>query len=245
MKILGIIPARYGSTRFHAKALADINGKPMVQHVYERAKMSSSLNKLVVATDHHDIEKAVLAFGGEVMMTSDRHPSGTDRCYEVVDRLNQTFHYIINIQGDEPFIRHEQIDQCASLLDGKTELATMISKITDKETLFSPNVAKVIINKNREAIYFSREALPFLRGVDKQDYLQRHDFYKHVSIYAYRADILKAITTLPVGDLEEAEKLEQLRWIENGYKIKTGVTEYESIGIDTEEDLERALKKFG
>ena len=244
MKILGIIPARFGSTRFHAKALVDIKGKPMVQHVYERSKLSKNLSRLVVATDHPEIEEVVKQFGGEVIMTSEHHPSGTDRCYEVVEKLSENYDYIINIQGDEPFIRFEQIDQCAALLDGETELATMISKIKDAETLFSPNVAKVIIDNKKEAIYFSREVIPFLRGVDKSDYLNRHDFYKHVSIYAYRTDILKAITSLKTGTLEDAEKLEQLRWIENGFKIKTGVTEYESIGIDTAEDLQRALKKF-
>ncbi len=245
MKILGIIPARYGSTRFHAKALVDINGKPMVQHVYERSKQSSALDRLVVATDHAEIEAVVKSFGGEVVMTREDHHSGTDRCYEVVEKLDEKFDYVINIQGDEPFIRYEQINQCSELLDGKTELATMISKINDLDTLLSQNVAKVITNKHHEAIYFSREVIPYLHGVEKSEYLKRHDFYKHVSIYAYRTDILKEITSLSTGMLEEAERLEQLRWIENGFKIKTGVTEYETLGIDTEEDLIKALKKFG
>lgn len=219
-------------------------GKPMVQHVYERTSESKSLDKVIVATDHKEIFEAVNGFGGNVVMTRESHPSGTDRCYEAYLNFNEPYDYIINIQGDEPFIRPKPIDECASLLDGQVELATMIAKIKELDTLFNPKIAKVIINKNNEAIYFSREAIPFLRDVEKGDYLKQYVFYKHVSIYAYRTDILKNITSLPIGKLEDAEKLEQLRWIENGYKIKTGVTEHESFGIDTEEDLKKALEKF-
>ncbi len=245
MKILGIIPARYASTRFPGKPLVDIQGKPMVQQVYNQAKKSLLLDRLIVATDHTGIFDVVNSFGGEAVMTSESHSSGTERCFEAIQKLNEDYDYVINIQGDEPFIHFELIDQCASLLDGKTELATMIARIHDIEVLFNPNVAKVIINKNNEAIYFSREAIPYLRDVEKSKYLEHHIFYKHASIYAYRTDILKAISTLSVGDLEEAEKLEQLRWIEYGFKIKTGVTQHESFGIDTEEDLLKALDKFG
>lgn len=244
MKILGIIPARYGSTRFHAKALAEIHGKPMVQHVYERSSESLKLDEVIVATDHAKIFDVVKSFGGRAVMTREDHPSGTDRCYEAFLSTGKNFDYIINIQGDEPFIKPEQIDECAGLLDGKVELATMVTKIKDTDALFSPNTAKVLLNQNGEAIYFSREALPHLRGIEKKNYLDNHTFYKHVSIYAYRSDVLKAITSLKPSPLEEAEKLEQLRWIENGYKIKVGVTEYESFGIDTEEDLKKAIKHF-
>lgn len=244
MNILGIIPARYGSTRFPAKALAEIYGKPMVQHVYERARESQKLSEVIVATDHQEIFDAVSRFGGKAVMTRESHPSGTDRCYEAYLLTGKIFDYIINIQGDEPFIKPEQINECANLLDGEVELATMVTKINNEDSLFSPNTVKVLFNKNNEAIYFSREALPYLRGVDKADYLKRHTFYKHVSIYAYRTDILKAITALQPSSLEEAEKLEQLRWLENGYKIKTGVTEHDSFGIDTEEDLKKAIQYF-
>ncbi len=244
MRILGVIPARYGSTRFHAKALVDIQGKPMIQHVYERSSEALSLDKVIVATDHPEILNVVEKFGGQAIMTKESHPSGTDRCYEAYLNLNETYDYIINIQGDEPFIQAKPIDECAELLDGETELATMISKIKDLETLINPKIAKVVVNEFREAIYFSRQVIPYLRDVDLEDYLDNHTFYKHVSIYAYRTDVLKKITSLSTGVLEEAEKLEQLRWIEHGFRIKTGVTEHESFGIDTEDDLIKALKIF-
>lgn len=244
MQILGIIPARYASTRFPAKALADISGKPMVQHVYERAVRSSRLSRVVVATDHPLIYDAVAAFGGEAIMTREDHPSGTDRCYEACVATGKQFDYVLNIQGDEPFIKPEQIDECAALLDGATELATMVTKFTDADSLFNHNTVKVLFNTRYEAIYFSREVLPHLRGIDKSDYLRHHTFYKHVSLYAYRVDVLEKITRLQPSLLEEAEKLEQLRWLENGYKIKVGVTEHESFGIDTQEDLQKALRHY-
>ncbi|MBX9851605.1 MAG: 3-deoxy-manno-octulosonate cytidylyltransferase [Cytophagaceae bacterium] len=243
MKILGIIPARYASTRFPAKALADINGKSMIQRVYEQASKSSSLKKVLVATDHELISDHVKKFGGEVVMTSDSHQSGTDRCFEALQKTEGSFDYVINIQGDEPFIQPGQIDLLAGCLAEKTELATLIKKITDTETLFNPNTPKVIFNKNKEAIYFSRQTIPYLRGIKNEEWLNYHEFYKHIGIYAYRTDILSRITLLPVSPLEKAEALEQLRWIEHGYKIKIAITEYESYGIDTLEDLQRILKQ--
>ena len=243
MNILGIIPARYASTRFPAKALADINGKSMIQRVYEQASKSSSLKKIIVATDHALIFDHVKKFQGEVVMTSESHQSGTDRCFEALQKTDGSFDYVINIQGDEPFIQPDQIDLLASCLDEKAELATLVKKITDQETLFNPDTPKVIFNKNKEAVYFSRQTIPHLRGVKNEDWLHHHEFYKHIGIYAYRTDILSKITLLPVSTLEKAEALEQLRWIENGYKIKIAITEYESYGIDTPEDLQRVLKQ--
>ncbi len=237
MKILGIIPARFASTRFPEKALADIGGKSMVQRVYEQASKSSSLSKVIVATDHQKIFDHVLSFGGQVVMTSENHQSGTDRCMEVLSKEKESFDFIINIQGDEPFIKPEQIDLLAKTLDPQVQLATLAKKITDNETLFNPNTPKLIWNDKMEAIYFSRQTIPYLRGIEKETWLSKQIYYKHIGLYAYRIDILKAITKLAPSSLEIAESLEQLRWLENGYSIKVAITEFESIGIDTPEDL--------
>ena len=244
IKILGVIPARYASTRFPAKALAMIGDKPMIRRVYEQAAKSRSLARVVVATDHEKIFEAVKEFGGEAVMTRADHPSGTDRCYEALTLQHEAYDYVINIQGDEPFIKPEQIDQAAALLDGRTELATLVAPVRDQATLFNPNIVKVIFNNNDEALYFSRQCIPYLRGVEQEEWIDRHTFYKHVSIYAYRTDVLGRITQLPVSRLEKAESLEQLRWLENGYRIRIGVTEFESMGVDTPEDLEKAIKTF-
>ncbi len=241
-KILGIIPARYASTRFPVKALAEIGGKTIVQRVFEQASKATSLHKVVVATDHAEIYNRVISFGGNVAMTSENHTSGTDRCNEVLSFEKEDFDYVINIQGDEPFIDPHQINALATCLDGQTEIATLIKNITDSDTLFNPNVVKTIVNTNSEAIYFSRTVLPYLGNVERENWLSHFIYFKHIGIYAYRADILRKITKLSVSKLEQAESLEQLRWIENGYKIKTVETEFESIGIDTPEDLEEAKK---
>ena len=243
--ILGIIPARYASTRFPGKPLADIGGKSMIQRVVEQAKKSQSLQKVVVATDDQRIVDHVTALGHEVVLTSPSHPTGTDRCKEVVEKINGSFDYAINIQGDEPFIHPQQIDLLAECLDGKTELATLVKKIEDYETLFNPNAVRVLINALNEAIYFTRETLPHVRGREKSTWLDYFTYYKHIGIYAYRTDILDKITQLPQGRLELAESLEQLRWIENGLKIKVNYTEHETQGIDTPEDLERAVRLYG
>jgi len=238
MRILGIIPARYASTRFPAKALTDIGGKSMVSRVYEQAKKAQSLTKVIVATDHPLIHEHVKKFG-EVVMTNENHPSGTDRCYETLQKLNERFDFVINIQGDEPFIKPEQIDLLASSLSPEIELATLAKKIEDQDSLFNPNNVRVILNKHFEAIYFSRQAIPYIRSAPKEDWLKHHTFYKHIGIYAYRTDVLEKITKLAPSSLEKAESLEQLRWIENGYKIKVTLTEFETVGIDTPEDLEK------
>lgn len=239
MKIIGIIPARFASTRFPGKPLALIGGISMIQRVYEQARKASALQKVVVATDNTKIFEHVKSFGGEVGMTAETHVSGTDRCYEVLTQQTETYDYIINIQGDEPFIAPEQIELLASLLNGETQLATLVKKITESQQLHNPNVVKAVLNKNNEALYFSRSPVPFLRG-SGTDWTTQHTYYKHIGMYAYRADVLKQITQLPVSLLEKAESLEQLRWLENGFKIKVAETQLETMGIDTPEDLEQA-----
>ncbi|MDH5365668.1 MAG: 3-deoxy-manno-octulosonate cytidylyltransferase [Cyclobacteriaceae bacterium] len=242
MKILGIIPSRYSSTRFPAKALADIAGKSMIQRTYEQAKQCELLNDVIVATDHQEIFDCVNRFDGQACMTKSTHQSGTDRCYEALHVQANKYDYVINIQGDEPFINPEQITQLAHLLDGKTQLATLVKTIDHKEDIFNPNVVKVIFNQSNEAIYFSRNPIPFGRNFSQDEWHNNHTYHKHIGIYAYRTDILKQITKLPTSSLENAESLEQLRWVENGYKIKIATTEFETIGIDTPEDLDKALK---
>ena len=241
MNILGIIPARYASTRFPAKPLADMGGVSMIRRVYTQAKKSSLLTKVVVATDHEEIFNHVAEFGGEVCMTSVHHASGTDRCYEVLSKENTSFDYVINIQGDEPFIAPEQIDLLASLLDGETELATLIKKIDSVEQLFNPNLVKVVVNKYLEAMYFSRSPIPYFRNLDQAEWVTHHTYFKHIGMYGYRNSVLEKITRLNLSALEKAESLEQLRWLENGFKIKVTETAIETIGIDTPDDLKNAL----
>lgn len=243
MKILGIVPARYGSTRFPAKALVDIGGKSMVQRVYEQARKSKLLSDVVIATDHEAIKSEAERFEGKVVMTSENHQSGTDRCYEALTLQPDTYDYVINIQGDEPFINPEQIDLLANLLDGKTQLATLVKNIEDMEELFNPNVVKAIFNHSSEAIYFSRSPLPYNRNVPEKKWLEERNYYKHIGLYGYRSDILKEITGLEMSGLEKAESLEQLRWIENGYTIKVAETLHQSVGVDTPEDLKK-LRNF-
>ncbi len=240
MKIIGIIPARYASTRFSGKPLADLGGQSMIERVYKQAKKSKSLAKVVVATEHKLIFDHVVGFGGEACMTSEHHPSGTDRCYEALTKEKEKFDYAINIQGDEPFIEASQIDLLASYLDGETQLATLIKKIESYEQLYSNSEVKVTFNTNNEALYFSRAVIPFVQKVEEKNWLSSFEFYKHVGMYAYRADILKEITQLEISPLEKAESLEQLRWMENGYTIKVAKTDVETMCVDTPEDLEVA-----
>lgn len=244
MKIIGVIPARYASTRFPAKPLADIAGKTMIEWVYSQATKSSKLDQVVVATDNEKIFDHIKEKGGNVLMTSENHVSGTDRCAEALLLTKGKFDYVINIQGDEPFIDPRQIDLLASLLDGKTELATLIKKIKDSAALHNNNIVKVLKNVHQEAIYFSRSAVPHLRNVKPEEWLNKQTYYKHIGMYGYRFDILAEITKLSPSSLEVAESLEQLRWIENGYRIKVAETEIESMGVDTPEDLERAKKQL-
>lgn len=242
MKFLGIIPARYASTRFPGKPLVEIGGKSMIHRVYEQVQ--NILDEVVVATDDQRIYDAVIAFGGKVVMTSENHKSGTDRCYEAYTKVDGDFDVVVNIQGDEPFIQASQIEllkQC--FVDNSTQLATLVKpfeKGCDFQTVFNPNTPKVVLNKNMEAIYFSRAIIPYVRNHKWEEWTNEQTFYKHIGLYAYRADVLAEITQLPQSSLEIAESLEQLRWIENGYKIKVGITHEETIGIDTPVDLEKA-----
>ena len=244
MKFIGIIPARYSSSRFPGKPLADMAGKPMIQRVYEQVKLA--LDEVWVATDDTRILEAVEAFGGNAVMTSASHKSGTDRCKEAYQKINKDFDVIINIQGDEPLIQPEQINAIKDCFDTPNiELATLVKPFKKEdgfEALFNNNSPKVVINNNNEAIYFSRSIIPYIRDVHHTEWLDKHTFYKHIGMYAYRVDILNKITELPQSSLELAESLEQLRWIENGYKIKVGYTNVETIGIDTPDDMEKALK---
>lgn len=247
MNILGVIPARYASTRFPGKPLTIINGKTMIQRVYEQALKSQMLADVIVATDDKRIYDAVLSFEGKAIMTSTEHNSGTDRCNEVVQNIDNEFDAIVNIQGDEPFINPEQINQIASIIamDG-SQIASLCKPIKDSEELFDENVVKVVFDNDYNALYFSRQTIPFLRKADKdaEKWMNVRTFYKHIGIYAYRVDVIKKIASLPQSGLEIAECLEQLRWIENSYKIKMGITEFESYSIDTPQDVEKCLKFF-
>jgi 3-deoxy-manno-octulosonate cytidylyltransferase (CMP-KDO synthetase) len=242
MKFIGIIPARYASTRFPGKPLVDIAGKTMIQRVYEQS--SKAIDTVIVATDDKRIEKAVIGFGGKVVMTSKKHKSGTDRCNEAVEKYieetGESFDVVVNIQGDEPFIQPEQLKNVMSCFKTKsTQIATLVKPINNSEDILNKNKPKVVLNTKSEAIYFSRSPIPFVRGPKVADWVKKHQFYKHIGLYAYRIDILKKITELEQTPLEIAESLEQLRWIENGYKIKVEQTEFESIAIDTKQDLKK------
>lgn len=215
----------------------------MIQQVYQRASQSKCLDYLVVATDDSRIYEHVRSFGGNVVMTGEHHPSGTDRCYEALKMLDKEYQYVINIQGDEPFIDPAQIDELGlALHDNTIELATQMIKVTSHEMLFDKGEVKIVLNSNSEALYFSRMVIPFIKGVAEAEWHLHHDYYRHVGMYAYRADVLERITKLPVSSLEKAESLEQLRWLENGFKIKCIPTSYESHCIDTPEDVEKVLK---
>lgn len=246
IKILGVIPARYGSSRFPGKPLIDLAGKSMIQRVYEQAKKSKLLQEVIVATDDDRIFNHVKSFGGKVMMTSDTHQSGTDRCAEVLEKLNEKYDAVINIQGDEPFIDPLQIDILGNCFEDSTvELATLIMRSEDANHIMNPNRIKVTIDKNNTALYFSRSSIPFVKGVQAEEWGKSFPFYLHIGIYGYRADVLKTITKLPVSNLEKAESLEQLRWLENGYRIKTAETKFESHSIDSPEDVDKVLKMAG
>jgi 3-deoxy-manno-octulosonate cytidylyltransferase (CMP-KDO synthetase) len=238
MKILGIIPARYASTRFPGKPLASIGGISMIERVYAQCK-KSNLTDIIIATDDARIESHCQPFG-TVMMTSAEHPSGTDRCNEVLTKSNTAYNYVVNIQGDEPFIDPHQINLLISLLDGQTQIATLIKKIESAEHLVNPNVVKAVKGIDGRALYFSRLPVPHIRSKPEKEWLTHHTFYKHIGMYAYRADVLPQLAALRPSALEKAESLEQLRWLENGFTIQTAETTIETIGIDTPDDLVKA-----
>jgi 3-deoxy-manno-octulosonate cytidylyltransferase (CMP-KDO synthetase) len=240
--VLGIIPARYASSRFPGKPLVIINGKSMLQRVYEQAKLSSLLTQIVIATDDVRIEEHAKTFGAEVVITNPNHPSGTDRCFEAYQLVSKKFDYVINIQGDEPFLHPDQINSLAEVCDGITEIATQMIKCTSHEVLFDYGEVKITLNTKNEALYFSRNVIPFIKNVDQKEWHTHFDYYRHVGMYAYKIDVLEKITKLPVSSLEKAESLEQLRWLEHGFKIKCAVTNYDSHCIDTPEDIEKVLR---
>lgn len=237
MKSIGIIPARYGSTRFPGKPLVQIQGKTMIQRVYEQATQAN-LEQVLVATDDERILAEVQRFGGQAVLTAENHQSGTDRCFEAYCEFNEPCDFVINIQGDEPFIQPEQINLVINLFSSPlTQIGTLVKKITVYEELFNPNAPKVIMDTRQQALYFSRHPIPYIRGHAPDQWLAQHTFYKHIGIYGYRADILEQITLLPPADLELAESLEQLRWLQNGFRISTALTTHDTQGIDTPEDL--------
>jgi 3-deoxy-manno-octulosonate cytidylyltransferase (CMP-KDO synthetase) len=241
----GIIPARYASRRFPGKPLVLIGDKTMVQRVYEQ--VSRSVDTVYVATDDKRILDEVLKFGGKAIITSPNHLTGTDRCAEAVGKImeetGKNIEIVINIQGDEPFIKSEQIELLKSCFTERTvEIATLVREISPGENIFNPNHPKVILDSENNAIYFSRSAIPYIRDSEPEEWASRHVYYKHLGLYAYRTDVLSKITRLPESSLEKAESLEQNRWIENGFKIRAAITKWESIGIDTPEDVKRAME---
>lgn len=246
MKFIGIIPARYASTRFPGKPLADIRGKTMIQRVFARAKRSKMLSEVYIATDSERILMNVMSFGGNVVMTSSAPQSGTDRCLEAITNLGRRdWDVVVNIQGDEPFIDPKQIDAvCSCFQSEEVQIATLVKKIKTIEELLNPNMPKVVFNEKKEAIYFSRTAIPYYRGRKSEEWLKLHTYYKHIGIYAYKIDTLAEIARLKPSPLEIAESLEQLRWLENGYKINVEITKLESIAIDVPEDLIKANAKL-
>jgi 3-deoxy-manno-octulosonate cytidylyltransferase (CMP-KDO synthetase) len=243
MKIIGIIPARYGSSRFPGKPLADIKGKTMIRRVYEQAKLSPVLGDLIVATDDDRIMKEVKSFGGKGIMTGAHHKSGTDRCLEALEKVGaDKWDVVVNIQGDEPFIHPEQIDTVAKCFDRKeVQISTLVAKIDEPRELQQASIVKVVRKTNGEALFFSRSAIPFIREDGGKPWTSKFDYMKHIGIYAYRVNVLKEIVKLAPSSLELAESLEQLRWLENGYTINVEVTSKESHAIDTPEDLQRIL----
>lgn len=242
MNFVGIIPARYASTRFPGKPLAMLGGKAVIQRVYEQ--VSNVLSDVYVATDDERIFNAVKTFGGKVVMTSANHKSGTDRVEEAVNKLGEQFDVIINIQGDEPFIHESQIRTiCECFSDTNTMIATLGRPFTEDDTiedLENPNSPKLVCDNNGFAMYFSRSIIPYVRNAEKKEWINKFNYLKHIGLYAYRRNVLAEITKLPQSSLEIAESLEQLRWLQNGYRIKVGITNVETIGIDTPDDLKKA-----
>lgn len=243
LKFIGIIPARYASTRFPGKPLAMLGDMTVIERVYRQ--VSLVLDNVIVATDDTRIADAVSAFGGKAVMTSTEHRSGTDRCYEAYINNGGNEDVIINIQGDEPFIHPDQIKSIMQCFDSDdTDIATLIrpfDKNLPFEKLQNPNSPKVVVGTDMKALYFSRSVIPYLRNIEQDKWPASHQYYTHIGMYAYKADVLARITKLPQSPLEIAESLEQLRWLENGFVIKTAISNIETIGIDTPQDLERAI----
>lgn len=241
MKFIGIIPARYASTRFPGKPLALLGGKPVIQHVYE--KVAAVLEAAYVATDDERIYDVVKSFGGQVVMTRTDHKSGTDRIEEAIEKIGGEWDVVVNVQGDEPFVAKSQLDTiCHCFDDPTTQIATLGKPFESMEAVQNPNSPKIVVDNMGFAMYFSRSVIPYVRGKEKSSWLTHYPFLKHLGIYAYRKDVLRQVSQLPQSSLEIAESLEQLRWLQNGFKIKVGTTDVETVGIDTPQDLERAEK---
>lgn len=239
MKFIGIIPARYASTRFPGKPLALLGGKPVIQHVYE--KVAAVLEAAYVATDDERIYDVVKSFGGQVVITRTDHKSGTDRIEEAIEKIGGEWDVVVNVQGDEPFVAKSQLDTiCHCFDDPTTQIATLGKPFESMEAVQNPNSPKIVVDNMGFAMYFSRSVIPYVRGKEKSSWLTHYPFLKHLGIYAYRKDVLRQVTQLPQSSLEIAESLEQLRWLQNGFKIKVGTTDVETVGIDTPQDLERA-----
>ena len=239
MKFIGIIPARYASTRFPGKPLALLGGKPVIQHVYE--KVAAVLEAAYVATDDERLYDVVKSFGGQVVMTRTDHKSGTDRIEEAIEKIGGEWDVVVNVQGDEPFVAKSQLDTiCHCFDDPTTQIATLGKPFESMEAVQNPNSPKIVVDNMGFAMYFSRSVIPYVRGKEKSSWLTHYPFLKHLGIYAYRKDVLRQVTQLPQSSLEIAESLEQLRWLQNGFKIKVGTTDVETVGIDTPQDLERA-----
>jgi 3-deoxy-manno-octulosonate cytidylyltransferase (CMP-KDO synthetase) len=243
MKAVGIIPSRYASTRFPGKPLVDIKGKTMIRRVYEQAKLSHALSAVFVATDDQRILDEVESFGGNVIMTSPFHPSGTDRCFEALEKVGKDkYDVVVNIQGDEPFIHPEQINKVVKSFENKhVQISTLAHKLTDSKDLLNPSLVKIVRKENGEALYFSRSPIPFIREAKPEMWTELYPYLKHIGIYAYRSDILEQIVRLPASSLEKAESLEQLRWLENGYSVMVEITDKECFPVDTPEDLKQFI----
>lgn len=243
MKFIGIIPARYSSSRFPEKPLAILGGKPVIEHVYRQ--VSSVMEDVFVATDDQRIYDAVEAFGGKAIMTRSDHKSGTDRICEALEKVGGSFDVVINIQGDEPFIQKSQLETVMQCFDDpRTQIATLGKPFESMEAVENPNSPKIVLDNDGYALYFSRSVIPFVRGKEHEEWLSHFPYLKHIGLYAYRTEVLREVSKLPQSTLELAESLEQLRWLQNGYKIKVGLTDVETIGIDTPEDLQRAEEKL-
>ena len=242
MRFIALIPARFASTRFPGKPLAMLGGKSVIQRVYEQ--VSKAVDETYVATDDQRIFDAVEAFGGKVVMTRSDHKSGTDRIEEAAEKIGGDYDVVVNVQGDEPFIQASQIETvCHCFDDPTTQIATLGKPFgNDIEAISNPNSPKIVVDKKGFALYFSRSIIPFVRGKEAAEWPSSYPFLKHLGLYAYRRNVLREVTQLPQGVLEKAESLEQLRWLENGYKIRVGLTDVETVGIDTPADLERAEK---
>ena len=239
MTFTAIIPARYASTRFPGKPLAVLGGKTVIQRVYEQ--VSSVLSEVYVATDDERIFSCVESFGGKAVMTRADHQSGTDRIQEAMEKTATQADVIINVQGDEPFIQPSQIKMLMQLFDDpSTQIGTLGKRFESIEAVENPNSPKIVTDQRGFALYFSRSVIPFIRGKAHEDWIGEYPFLKHLGVYAYRREVLAEVTLLPQSSLEKAESLEQLRWLQNGYRIRVGLTDVETVGIDTPEDLQRA-----